>query len=99
MIEREAGKVGKRGAIVLPAKLRRRFGITEGSYVVAEAREEGILIRPALMVPIEVYSPERTAEFLLNNSVDAGDYARNREEVRKLGLDPDKINHVRPPGA
>jgi len=34
----EANKVGKRGMVVLPAKLRKRFGIEEGSYVIAEER-------------------------------------------------------------
>jgi AbrB family looped-hinge helix DNA binding protein len=61
--------VGRRGTIVLPAKLRRRLGIEEGSIVVAEARADGILIRPAAVVPVEIYSPERRAEFLLNNAV------------------------------
>ena len=43
----ESAKVGKRGAIIVPAKLRKRFGIEEGSLVTAEEREDGILIRPA----------------------------------------------------
>ncbi len=50
---------GSAGAVVLPAKLRRRLGIEEGSFVVAEEREDGILIRPATMLPVEVYTPER----------------------------------------
>jgi len=53
----ESAKVGKRGAIVVPAKLRRRFGIEEGTVVTAEEREDGILIRPAVVVPIEKYTP------------------------------------------
>lgn len=62
----ESAKVGTRGAIVVPAKLRRRFGIEEGTVVTAEEREDGILIRPAVVVPIEKYTPERKAEFLLS---------------------------------
>jgi AbrB family looped-hinge helix DNA binding protein len=64
----ESAKVGKRDAIVVPAKLRRRFGIEEGTVVTAEEREDGILIRPAVVVPIETYTPERKAEFLLSNA-------------------------------
>jgi AbrB family looped-hinge helix DNA binding protein len=97
-MESDVSKVGKRGTIVLPAKLRRRFGIEEGSLVVAEEREDGVLIRPAVALPIEVYSPERRAEFLLSNAVDAKDYARAVEEVRKMGLDPAKIPHRKPSG-
>ena len=92
----EAAKVGKRGAIVVPARLRKRFGIKEGTLVMAEAREDGILIRPAVLVPVEVYSPERKAEFLLSNATTAKDYLRARKEVKKLGLDPDSIRHRRP---
>jgi len=92
----ELAKVGKRGAIVVPAKLRKRFGIEEGTVVTAEEREDGILIRPAVVVPIERYSPERKAEFLLSNATSHADYRKARKEVQKLGIDPDSIPHRRP---
>jgi AbrB family looped-hinge helix DNA binding protein len=92
----QSARVGKRGAIVVPAKLRKRFGIEEGSIVIAEETEDGILIRPAMVVPVERYSPERKAEFLLSNAIDDADYRKARKEVRKLGLDPDSILHLRP---
>jgi AbrB family looped-hinge helix DNA binding protein len=96
MRTQQSARVGKRGAIIVPAGLRKRFGIEEGRLVVAEEKEDGILIRPAVIVPVERYTPERKAEFLLSNAVDANDYRRARKEVRKLGLDPDSIRHVRP---
>jgi AbrB family looped-hinge helix DNA binding protein len=92
-------KVGKRGMVVLPARLRKRFGIAEGSYVVAEEREEGILLRPAELMPVEMYSPERVAEFLLGSAVDEASRAVTEAEVRRMGLDPDKIDHFNPPKA
>ncbi len=92
----EAAKVGKRGAVIVPARLRRRYGIEEGTFVTAEPHEDGILIRPAVIVPVERYAPERKAEFLLSNATDARDYRRARKEVKKLGLDPDAIPHRRP---
>jgi AbrB family looped-hinge helix DNA binding protein len=92
----ESAKVGKRGAIVVPAKLRKRFGIEEGTIVIAEEKEDGILIRPAVVVPVERYTPERKAEFLLSNAIDRADYRRARKEVLKLGLDPDSIPHHKP---
>jgi AbrB family looped-hinge helix DNA binding protein len=92
----QSARVGKRGAIVVPAKLRKRFGIEEGSIVIAEEKDNGILIRPAMVVPVERYTPERRAEFLLSNAVDAADYRKARKEVRKLGLNPDSILHRRP---
>jgi AbrB family looped-hinge helix DNA binding protein len=95
---RETGRVGKRGTVVIPASLRRRFGIVEGTLVIAEEREEGVLIRPAAALPVEIYTLERRAEFLLSTAVDTEDYARACEEVRKLGLNPDSVPHHKPAG-
>ncbi len=92
----EARKVGKRGTYVIPAPLRRRFGLVEGSEVIAEETPDGILIRPAVTIALEMYSPERKAEFILSNAVDEEDYARAKEEVRRLGLDPDTLPHPHP---
>jgi AbrB family looped-hinge helix DNA binding protein len=94
----ETSRVGKRGTLVIPANLRRRYGIEEGCLVITEPVENGILIRPATVLPVEIYTPERKAEFLLNNAVDAEDYARAVAEVRALGLDPESIPHQRPDG-
>jgi len=90
---RETGKVGKRGTIVIAASLRRRFGLDEGSLIIEEEREDGVLIRPAAAMPIEIYTDGRKAEFLLNNAVSEKDYLAARREVKKLGLDPDAIPH------
>ncbi|MGH7564420.1 MAG: AbrB/MazE/SpoVT family DNA-binding domain-containing protein [Gemmatimonadota bacterium] len=92
----ETGRIGKRGTYVIPAKLRRRYGLEEGALVIAEERPEGVLLRPAVAVPVEKYTPERKAEFLLNNALDDEDYARAVEAVREMGLDPQKIPHHKP---
>lgn len=96
MSDKQTTQMGKRGTLVIPATLRRRFGLTEGTLIVAEGREDGILLRPAVALPVEIYTPERIAEFLLSNAVDAEDYERAREEVRRLGFDPDRIPHYKP---
>ena len=49
--------------------------------------------------PVEIYSDDRIAEFLLNNAVDAADYARACADVRTLGIDPQKVKHHKPIGA
>src|SRR5262252_7111992 len=89
-------RIGKRGTIVLPAKVRRKYGFEEGTMVVAEESPYGVLLRPAAVVPVEVYTPERKAEFLLTNAVDRKDYENALAEVRKMGLDPRKIRHRKP---
>ena len=92
----ESSRIGQRGTLVIPAALRRRFGLDEGSEVIAEETPEGILIRPAVTLPVEVYSPERRAELLLGNAVDEDDYQQARQTVEAMGLDPDAIPHERP---
>ena len=92
----EISKVGKRGAIVMPARFRRKFGIEEGTLVIAEEREDGILIRPAAAYPIEIYTPQRKAEFILSSAVDEEDYQAACEAVRQMGLDPALIEHSHP---
>ena len=93
---RESTRVGKRGTIVLPARLRKRYGFEEGTMLVAEESEYGVLLRPAAVVPVEIYSPERKAELLLANATSAADRKAAENEVRKLGLDPARIRIGRP---
>ncbi|HEX8200723.1 MAG TPA: AbrB/MazE/SpoVT family DNA-binding domain-containing protein [Isosphaeraceae bacterium] len=94
----EPSSVSEQGAVVLPADLRRRFGMEAGTRVVAEEREDGVLIRPAVRRPVRIYSDQQIAEFLLNNAVNAEDYEIARAEVRRLGLDPDTVDHLKPRG-
>jgi len=89
----ETAKVGKRGTIVIPAALRQKYGFEEGSQIVVEPVPEGVLLRPVVMLPIEIYTPERKAEFLLNNAITPEDYATAVEQVREMGLDPEQIPH------
>lgn len=51
-LERTTVRVGKRGTLVLPARLRRRLGIDDDSLLVAEELAGGILLRPAVAVPV-----------------------------------------------
>jgi len=93
---REAARVGKRGAVVIPARIRRLFGIEEGTTVLVDAGPEGVLIRPAVTVPVETYSKERKATFILESWLTAADYPKLRDQVRRMGVDPDKVPHTRP---
>lgn len=88
--------IGQRGTVVIPVELRRRYGFKTGSPVILEAGDEGVTIRPAAVMPLEAYSPERKAVFLLENAVDDEDYRRAVEAVRGMGLDPDVLPHEKP---
>jgi AbrB family looped-hinge helix DNA binding protein len=89
--------MGKRGTVVIPAKVRKRYRLDEGSPMLVEERKDGILMRPALVSPVdvEVYTPQRLAEFFLNNAMDRQDYLEARKQVKSMGFNPDKVPHRR----
>ena len=55
--------VSSRGVVTLPAKFREALGISVNDHVIAEATPEGILLRPTVTLPIEMYSAARIKEF------------------------------------
>jgi len=55
--------VSGRGLIALPAEMRKAAGIRPQDSIIAETTPEGILLRPAVTLPVEIYSAERVAEF------------------------------------
>jgi AbrB family looped-hinge helix DNA binding protein len=55
--------VTSRGVVTLPASLRRAVGIKADDQLIAEATPEGLLLRPAVTLPIEMYSAKRLQEF------------------------------------
>ena len=55
--------INSRGIITLPAKLRRAMRLEADDQLIAEITPEGLLLRPAITLPIEMYTPEREREF------------------------------------
>ena len=47
----------------LPAKLRKELGLKPDDVLIAETTAEGLLLRPAVTLPVELYSAEREQEF------------------------------------
>jgi antitoxin PrlF len=52
-----------RDVVTLPAKLRQALGLQADDQLIAEIAPEGLLLRPAVTLPVEVYTPEREREF------------------------------------
>ncbi|MDZ4063316.1 MAG: hypothetical protein U1E22_01500, partial [Coriobacteriia bacterium] len=59
----------------------------------------GLLPRPVRAYEVELYTPERTAEFMLNNAVTAQEYHNAVREARAMGIDPDSVPHQSRPRA
>ena len=55
--------ITSRDVVTLPAKLRQALGLQADDQLIAETTPEGLLLRPAVTLAVEVYTPEREREF------------------------------------
>jgi antitoxin PrlF len=55
--------VNSRGGLTLPMRLRRAAGLAKGGMVTAELSANGLLLKPVVTFPIEMYDESRVAEF------------------------------------
>lgn len=74
--------VTARGVVTLPAKLRRQLGIKADDQLIAEATPEGLLLRPAVTLPVEMYTDARIAEFDAEEAKLDEFYRRKRPSAR-----------------
>lgn len=74
--------VSSRGVVTLPAKLREAMGLKADDQLIAETTPEGLLLRPAVTLPVEIYTPAREREFDRSEAELAAVLARRRASVR-----------------
>lgn len=55
--------VSQRGQVTLPAALRKRIGIKEGGAVIIEDRGNELVLKPAAILEIEMYSDRQIADW------------------------------------
>ena len=55
--------INSRGVVTLPAKLRQAMGLKADDQLIAETTPQGLLLRPAVTLPLEIYTAERVLEF------------------------------------
>ena len=55
--------ITSRGVVTLPAKLRQAMGLKPDDQLIAETTPDGLLLRPAVTLPVEIYSEQRMREF------------------------------------
>jgi AbrB family looped-hinge helix DNA binding protein len=84
VLVRTAITITRRGVITLPARLRRALGLQADDQLIAEVTPDGLLLRPAVTLLVEVYSPQREREFDESEAAAAAvlrPVARPRREV------------------
>lgn len=72
--------ITSRGVVTLPAKLRNALGLRADDQLIAETTPEGLLLRPAVTLPVEVYTPERESDFDAAEADLAAVLARNPQD-------------------
>ncbi len=78
----ELVKLGKKGQVTIPRAILRSVGLTGDAPLLVDATPDGaIVLRPAAVYPIEIYSDERVLEFERENSVPADLQARVRASI------------------
>ena len=77
-------KLGKKGQLSLPAGVLRRLGLQGSATLLVEETEDGALVlRPAAVVPVEVYSDARVREFEDANRSSAAENARVAKALKR----------------
>ena len=72
-----------RGLVTLPAKLRAALGLKADDLLIAEVTPDGILLRPAVTLPLETYSDKRVREFDAAESELAKVLVRKKKKQRR----------------
>ncbi len=73
-------KLGRNGQLSLPRAVMKRLHLQGNETLLLDVSEDGVIrLRPAAVLPIEVYTPERVAEFERESEVEAA----TRSAVRK----------------
>lgn len=66
----ELVKLGKKGQVTIPKMILRSIGATDEMPMLVETTSDGaILLRPAAVYPVELYTDRRVAELERENTV------------------------------
>lgn len=75
--------VSRRGQITLPADVRKRLGLKEGGVVTLEEGRGEIILRPAAVIEIDVYSNEDIERWDREDALSRADRRRITEKLAR----------------
>lgn len=88
-------QMGKRGTVVIPSKLRKKLGMSDGCLLLVSEVEGAVQLRVAKVLTSDGDARLKMAQRLLSGAEDLGEYFAAMEEVRRMGFDPDEVPHER----
>jgi AbrB family looped-hinge helix DNA binding protein len=75
--------VSARGQITLPADLRHRLGIKEGGVVTLEERHGELILRPAAVVELTMYSDDDIARWDAEDELSDAEQGRIKKKLAR----------------
>jgi AbrB family looped-hinge helix DNA binding protein len=80
----ETVRLGKKGQVSIPRGILRKLGLAGDELLVVDTTPDGgILLRPAGVYPIEIYSEQRVNEFQRDDRMTARETAWVRKKLRR----------------
>jgi AbrB family looped-hinge helix DNA binding protein len=73
--------VSNRGQLTLPAHVRKRFGIKNGGPIIMEERDNELVLKPAMVLEVEMYTDEQVLAW---DQADRLDEAERQTLLRRL---------------
>jgi AbrB family looped-hinge helix DNA binding protein len=75
-------KLGRNGQLSLPRAVMKRLHLQGNETLILEVSDDGVIrLRPAAVLPVEMYTPERIAEFERETAVDEETRAAVRDAL------------------
>lgn len=77
-------KLGKKGQLSLPASVLRKLGLQGAGTLIVEATDDGaVVLRPAAVYPVEIYSDARVKEFEKANRITPAESTRVAKAAKR----------------
>lgn len=77
-------RIGKKGQVSIPKAVLDKLGIEPETVMLVESTDDGsIVLRPAGVYPVEIYSDARVSEFLEEDRLTDKDVARVQAILNK----------------
>ncbi len=77
-------RIGKKGQVSIPKAVLDKLGIEPETVMLVESTDDGsIVLRPAGVYPVEIYSDARVSEFLEEDRLTDKDVARLQAILNK----------------
>lgn len=77
--------VSNRGQITLPASMRKKMGIGEGGVVTVEETDGKLVLSPAVVMEVEMYTDEQIRDWMREDAFAPGEREKLTRQMSRRG--------------